>query len=634
MELKYRPEIDGLRTIAVLVVIIYHVEVFFGNVQLLKGGFFGVDVFFVISGFLITSIIMGEYYRTGKFSITNFYERRARRILPALFLVILVSLPLAWNLLLPSQLVDYAKSILSTLAFGSNFYWDVTLQEYGAESALIKPFLHTWTLAVEEQYYIAFPLILLAIYKWAKQYTIAILTATFLLSLLFAQALTGIDAASSFYMLPSRFWELLAGSLLANILYLHPQKDNNAILNRTMPVLGLFLIAYSIIFVDFDAHHPGFITLLPVLGTVLIIWFANENDLITQVLSSKPFVAVGLISYSLYLWHYPIFAFGRLIDMEPGWHNKVQWIVLTFVLSVASYFILEKPARNGKLISSRFFVAITIIVALAISALLVKIIKDVSISDGYGSIDFKAEKKKRFAWEEYSSGTCNQKDHKTPCIANPKAEKNILVVGDSMTPDAFRIVAKLYPEYHYILNWSGGCHPMRNVTKKFKSGDRLKQCKWLNELRYNQEYMSDIDGVIINTLHAKASYIDDYVRYLKQNGLDNILIFGNYLRSNNEMLDLLIEYGDKETVIQMIKSEELIPNDLTYDKEMLKLSQKEQIDFIRVRDYACSSLNECMIFLGEVPYSWDRQHFTVEFTDFLSEQMRYDIAKTWLGKPQ
>jgi peptidoglycan/LPS O-acetylase OafA/YrhL len=386
MELKYRPEIDGLRTIAVLAVIIYHSEIFFGRSQLLKGGFLGVDVFFVISGFLITSIIMREYLRTGKFSITNFYERRARRILPALFVVILVSLPFAWSLLQPSQIIDFSKSILSTLAFGSNFYWDSTLQEYGAESALLKPFLHTWSLAVEEQYYIIFPLILIGIYKWLKIHVIVLLTAGFLLSLQFAETMSTYDASFSFYMLPSRFWELLAGSLLANILYLHPQKENDALLNRTMPIFGLFLIVNSMIFTDFDANHPGFVTLMPVIGTLLIIWFANENDLVTQVLSSKLFVGIGLLSYSLYLWHYPIFAFGRFIDLTPSWHDKFQWVVLTFLLSVLTYFLIEKPFRDRARISRSklfLFMSLAAIIAISVTTYWVNNTQVVKRSGGY-----------------------------------------------------------------------------------------------------------------------------------------------------------------------------------------------------------------------------------------------------------
>ncbi len=360
MNLRYRPEIDGLRTIAVLSVIIYHAEFAFGSSILLKGGFFGVDVFFVISGFLITSIIMKEYEKTRRISILDFYERRARRILPALLTVMLASLPFAWEYLLPEQLIDFSKSIIASLLFSSNIYWDTTLQEYGAESALITPFLHTWSLAVEEQYYIIFPLILLAIYHWWKIHTVVLLTAGFLLSLQFSELMSAKDLSFSFYMLPSRFWELLAGSLLANILYFHPQKDNDVLLNKTMPVIGMFLILYSIVFIDFESNHPGYITLVPVLGSMLIIWFANEKELVTKILSSRIFVGIGLISYSLYLWHYPIFAFSRIKDSNPSIDDKIIWIAATFILSIATYFLVEKPFRNRKRISLKHLLVIII----------------------------------------------------------------------------------------------------------------------------------------------------------------------------------------------------------------------------------------------------------------------------------
>ncbi|NNJ91911.1 MAG: acyltransferase, partial [Gammaproteobacteria bacterium] len=360
MNLQYRPEIDGLRTIAVLSVIIYHAEFAFDSSILLKGGFFGVDVFFVISGFLITSTIMKEYEKTRRVSIVDFYERRARRILPALLTVMLASLPFAWEYLLPTQLIDFSKSIIASLLFGSNFYWDITLQEYRAESSLIKPFLHTWSLAVEEQYYIIFPLILLAIYRWWKSHTVVLLTAGFLLSLQFSELMSAKDLSFSFYMLPSRFWELLAGSLLANILYFHPQKENDALLNKTMPVIGMFLVLYSIIFIDLESNHPGYITLVPVIGSMLIIWFANEKELVTKILSSRTFVGIGLISYSLYLWHYPIFAFGRIKDSTPSMDDKIVWIAATFILSIATYFLVEKPFRNKKRISRKHLLVIII----------------------------------------------------------------------------------------------------------------------------------------------------------------------------------------------------------------------------------------------------------------------------------
>jgi len=385
MQLKYRPEIDGLRTLAVLSVIIYHAEFTVNNSKFLKGGFLGVDVFFVISGFLITSIILSELYKTDKFSIGRFYERRARRLLPALFIVILISLPLAWRLLPPIQLVDFSKSILSTLVFGSNFYWEYSLQEYGAESSLLKPFLHTWSLSVEEQYYLIFPFILLMLNRFAKARSIALLFAGLVVSLLFAENITQHDVSFSFYMLPSRFWELLAGALLASYQFHHSPKNTNSLLHKTMPSLGLLMVCGSLAFISIELNHPGFITLLPVVGTILIIWFGNQNELVTKLLSTKAFVSIGLISYSLYLWHYPIFSFGRYIDSSPTWHDKTLWIALTFLFSLATYLLIEKPFRNSKVVSKKvFFTCVVAILIIILSTTLYWITqKGVDSRSGY-----------------------------------------------------------------------------------------------------------------------------------------------------------------------------------------------------------------------------------------------------------
>lgn len=466
MQIKYRPEVDGLRTIAVLAVIIYHAHFFFGEDHLLKGGFLGVDIFFVISGFLITSIIMKELHIEGKFSFLGFYERRARRILPALFVVTLVALPFAWYLLLPSQLNDFGKSVFSTLLFGSNFYWFDSLQQYGAESALLKPFLHTWSLAVEEQYYIIFPIILLVIYKWFKSYTVAVLTLGLLLSLGLSDYVTSRNQSLSFYMLPTRFWELLAGSLLANILYFHPQQENDAFLNKTMPILGLYLIGYSLFFVDFDRNHPGYITLLPVIGTVLIIWFANEKDLVTQILSSRVFVGIGLISYSLYLWHYPIFAFGRIIDPSPNWLDKVTWLVLTFAFSVAGYFGIEKPFRNKSKLTLKAFSLIMSFVSIVIVVFSVLFMSDLKstpkaerLKSLYGVNQIDNQRLRAESWKllddiHISYGYTSKRNVKAKEASLSEQEKlwftssakrKVLIVGNSHSKDLFNAL-RLNPE--------------------------------------------------------------------------------------------------------------------------------------------------------------------------------------------
>jgi peptidoglycan/LPS O-acetylase OafA/YrhL len=349
MKLTYRPEIDGLRAIAVGAVILYHAKITVLGHQLLPGGFIGVDIFFVISGYLITSIILKELVTTGSFSFKHFYERRVRRILPALLFVMLVSLPFAWMYLLPSSFIDFSKSILYSLGFSSNFYFWYSGQQYVAESGLFKPFLHTWSLSVEEQFYILFPVVLLITFKFFKKYLIHILILGFLISLGLADWGSKNHPSSNFYVLPTRGWELLAGSVLAYFEINNGHRSKNRILNLLLPFIGLILIGHSILFFNDEMFHPSFFTLSPIIGVCLMIWFSDKNELITKILSTKLFVGIGLISYSLYLWHYPIFAFIEITGLVMGNVNyKLLLIPILLICSVISYYFVEKPFRNKK----------------------------------------------------------------------------------------------------------------------------------------------------------------------------------------------------------------------------------------------------------------------------------------------
>jgi len=352
MSLKYRPEIDGLRAIAVMAVVLYHAEFSLFGQNPIKGGFIGVDIFFVISGFLITSIILKQV-QAENYSFRNFYERRARRILPALFLVMLVSIPFAWKLMLPEALMDYAGSILSSLFFGSNiWFWQES--SYWAGSSALKPFLHTWSLSIEEQFYVIFPFIVLFVWKFAKKYLLGILLIGFFVSLQVADHGSVANPDSTFYLLHSRAWELLAGAILAKISIDHGRLSH-PLLDVTMPAIGLFFIVNAIFFFDSDLGHPSFITLLPVLGTMIIIWFGKTGEFVTDILSSKAFVWVGLISYSLYLWHFPIFAFAQIYSESQTDLTKLGLIGLSFLFATVAYYLVEQPARKPDVIAPKVF---------------------------------------------------------------------------------------------------------------------------------------------------------------------------------------------------------------------------------------------------------------------------------------
>ena len=359
MKITYRPEIDGLRAIAVGAVILYHAQITILGHQPFKGGFIGVDIFFVISGYLITSIILKEFIKTGSISFKHFYQRRIRRILPVLLFVMLVSLPFAWVYLLPNDLLDFSKSILYSLGFSSNFYFHYSGLEYGGAGLEGNPFLHTWSLSVEEQYYVLFPLALFITFKFFKKFLIHVLILGFIISLGLANWGSTNYPSASFYFLHTRIWEILAGSILAYFEIIKGGRSKIHSFNLILPSVGLFLIGHSILFFNDKMFHPSFYTLSPIIGVCLMIWFCQKNELITKILSTKLLVGIGLISYSLYLWHYPIFVFVMKFNLA-SFNIFTKFIIAMSIifLSIFSYYFIEKPFRSKKIKFKKIFVVL------------------------------------------------------------------------------------------------------------------------------------------------------------------------------------------------------------------------------------------------------------------------------------
>ena len=248
MKISYRPEIDGLRCLAVLAVVFYHAQLKVNETTYFTGGFIGVDIFFVISGYLISSIIFKELIETENFSFRYFYERRARRLLPILFVIILASFPLAWKYLTPINFVQFSESVLFSLGFNSNHYFHFSGLEYGNENSLLKPFLHTWSLSVEEQFYIIFPISVVLILRLLKINLLTVFFAVFIISLILAEWGSKNYSSQNFYFLHSRMWELTTGSILAYIEINTGKRSENRLLNKFLPLVGMLLIFFSVIF--------------------------------------------------------------------------------------------------------------------------------------------------------------------------------------------------------------------------------------------------------------------------------------------------------------------------------------------------------------------------------------------------
>jgi peptidoglycan/LPS O-acetylase OafA/YrhL len=346
--LSYRPEIDGLRALAVLPVMLFH-----AGFALFSGGFVGVDVFFVISGYLITAIILSEL-QAGRFSLVNFYERRARRILPALCVMMLVCVPLAWHWLDPQDLKSFAKSLIAVPLFSSNLlFWRET--GYFDTGVDLKPLLHTWTLAVEEQYYVFFPLLLMAGWRLGRRWIVALLAVLAVASLALAQMGAEADSSAAFYLLHARAWELLVGSFIA--FYFNARRATELparapFLHQLAALAGVGLIAYGVFGFDHSTVFPGLNALVPTLGAALIILFAQRNTWVGQLLATRPLVAVGLISYSAYLWHQPVFAFARNASLvAPPPAVMLGLTGLSLVLAWLSWRFVERAFRDRQQVS-------------------------------------------------------------------------------------------------------------------------------------------------------------------------------------------------------------------------------------------------------------------------------------------
>jgi len=365
--MKYRPEIDGLRAVAILPVVLFHAG--FGT---FSGGFVGVDVFFVISGYLITTIILSEKEQ-GIFSLVNFYERRARRILPALFLVMFVSLPFAWMWLMPSDMRDYSQSLMAVSTFVSNIlFWKET--GYWGAGNEFKPLLHTWSLAVEEQYYVLFPLFLMLMWQFRKSWILSSFLLTAVLSLWAAQWGATHHPVANFFLLPTRGWELAIGASIA-FYFLYRKHTMRTLLthkyvDELLAMSGLFMIVYAVVAFDETVPFPGLYALIPTVGTGLIIVFSSPQNMVGRLLATRIMVGIGLISYSAYLWHQPLFAFARhRVPLEPSEQSFLLLSAFSFLLAYLSWRFVESPFRNKRVLGRKAVFAFAIIGSVAFIAI-------------------------------------------------------------------------------------------------------------------------------------------------------------------------------------------------------------------------------------------------------------------------
>ncbi len=493
----YRADIDGLRAIAVLSVVGFHA---FPN--WIKGGFIGVDIFFVISGFLISTIIFGSLARNS-FSFVEFYGRRIKRIFPALLLVLVACFVFGWFVLLPVEFKQLGKHIAGGAGFVSNIlFWNES--GYFDNAAETKPLLHLWSLGVEEQFYIVWPLLLWL--AWETRFSLLAITIV-VAAISFALNIGSIrsDAVTAFYSPQTRFWELMAGSVLANMAlnrqniftklrkklatwlnrtaYAQTTEVNGNILCDAQSILGAALIAIGVFVITNERSFPGWWALLPTLGAVLIISAGAHAWLNRAVLSSRVLVWVGLISYPLYLWHWPLLSFARIMEMgAPSLEIRIAAVIISIALAWLTYRLIEKPVRFGKRSVDMVIVLFSLMVAVGYAGYnsyqrdglgfrFPRIVQEIiafeyDYSKGWreGSCFLRPEQ----GYSDFNSCESQSDEYKKP---------SILLWGDSFS-------AHLYPGYktsfgvsfNIIQRTASGCPPILNLEIE----DR-PHCKEIND---------------------------------------------------------------------------------------------------------------------------------------------------------
>lgn len=466
MSLNYRREIDGLRAIAVVPVVLFH-----AGFPALEGGFLGVDVFFVISGYLITGILLDEL-QADRFSLAGFYERRARRILPALFLVVFCSCVAAWFWMVPLEFREFGKSVVAVMLFVSNIYFWTQI-DYFAAPAGQQPLLHTWSLAVEEQFYVVFPLLLWGLWQFGRRRAFWAIVGLAVVSLAFSEWYSRVDQSANFFLAPGRAWQLLAGSICAFILNKREVASGN-----WLSMLGLGMILAAMALFDEDTRIPSLNALLPVCGAVLVILFASGKTWVGRGLSSRPFVGLGLISYSTYLWHQPLFAFARIRLLHPpGAVMTLGLIASSFLLAYLTWRFVEKPFRKSasSLIQTRSAVfgaslagglALLLIgafgdnarfYALTHSPYQVRmagfVFDDVSPRQIEAYRRGKCFIDSRWTFDhDYDQGLCLKRSPDRP---------NVLLIGDSHAAHLWYGLSQVFPNINVMQATASGCRPFR-----------------------------------------------------------------------------------------------------------------------------------------------------------------------------
>ncbi|CAN2228209.1 COG1835 Predicted acyltransferases [Candidatus Nanopelagicaceae bacterium] len=611
----YIPHLDGLRAISVLAILAFHLRQ-----DWLPGGFLGVDVFFIISGFLITSLLIDEIQNRGRINFSHFYLRRFKRLFPSFILVILLTIISAYLFFDQQKFISVAKTALVSIFGISNLYFYKT-SSYFDLSSIEKPLLHIWSLNVEEQFYFIWPLLLFSTYRFflrnSKSFFI-LLGALFLASIYFNLN----HPVATFYLPFFRFYEFLIGVGLA----LFPWRQSTAIKHSgTYFFCSMFALLSVFVTVDATSLLPGPLSLLFILPIAYLIPKGGTRSRL-NILEMQFFKYIGKRSYTIYLVHWPIIVF-YLESNSIQQLSAFECLLLTlliFLISHILYRFYELPLRISHIGSKSFWISmftITLLVLAVCVPTLVMNKKPLTNQRGliYTQSDIDSGKQLRFSTR---IKICEIKGWEKCDI--PLSEKfNVLIIGDSHAVDALNAMYAVFPDFDYSMSELGGCPPTKRMTELVpRTFPDLDKCVDLNKTRFDIEYLKQFDAIVINVLFDwyPPEELNRYTAFLRKSGIKKVIVFGGYFETKSELPALINLYGFNENIvigdIIPIGEMDLILQEPTKDLGYLFISKIKSLCI----------LSDCSYWKSNIPFTWDSHHLSFQFAERLLKSYKKEIS--------
>jgi len=624
---KYLPHIDGLRALAVLSVFVFHLVP-----NIARGGYMGVDIFFVISGFLITRIIKDKA-ADKNFSLSGFYIRRVRRILPALLATVSITLLIGLVILSPEKLTELANTGIWSLTGLSKFYFYNHLGYFdlGADNQL---FLHTWSLAVEEQFYLIWPSMLLLILSLGKKNQNNALLSLVVLGMAISLWLTKTDPNAAFYMMPSMMGEFAFGAIL-NFFTFGAVKGQAA---RVIADFALLVLVVMLIFLPDTVEFPGLIVYVVCLCTSALILVGDKGYMSSSFLQNKASLEIGKVSYSLYLIHWPLILYSRELNIQLEGISIPAILVVGIALAIISEKFIERPFRTpkGPCKTDLSVAASAGVTVVLISFVLANILAEKGYpgrlpeSGRFVAESIESEKEKRFG---VLQAICSERGWKT-CKTRSTEKRNVLILGDSQAVDGLNILYKFSENNHYIQDSGPGCVPMtlELFEKRIKKNrENYQKCKD-NTLRYSEAATyQNIDTVVLSANYSWPSDLRGFLEQLRTQYEGKILVFGNSPNFSRSLPEIAM--STTSTADAGRKAYRLLMQDENYHQEIEDISAAFNALYVPLTSLLCSDQRRsCKLYVSDTTtlISYDQYHLSKPAADWIGLELKHKY-KSWNG---